>query len=532
MALLAAAGGLLGTAGLAVLLYACSIHAIPGDSDGATSVLEAQAMLHGHVLLHGWALSLDSFWGVDTVIYGIMILVGGLRPGLLYAGPAVIATGVIVTGVLMAREGRRGAAAVAGGVTVVALLGLPTHALAYFFLRGPLHIGSAWWSLIAFAGLRKGRFGVGWAVAVLFLAAGMLGDLQTVALGVVPLGLAGLVAMARQRSWRAGVAQLSAAVAAAVLGEIVKKIRGALGGFAIAHANPTATAHQALTNVKHVITYGSEFFGVRNTLFSTGGVPNWLQDMHVVAGVIAGACFLAALVLLVKGVIVGPRTAAHAVGQNEASPQLWRLDDMLLIATFGPAAAFCVLAVTVDPQYTRYLTASVIFGSILAGRMVARVWPRLKSGVAAKVVASVGLALTLLLGAGVGYSLAKPVPGQAAGELAAWLEARHLDNGVADYWTGNLLTLQSHGRVTARPVVTGCHEGCIHRYPKQSAAQWYAGQQFQFFVWNTHIFWGGDDTVSATNTWGQPAHVYKVGPYWVLTWPAPIHVSPDPLPPG
>lgn len=536
-----------GLVGLVVLLYACSIHAIPGDSDGATVVLQGQAYTEGHVLLHGWALSLDSFWAVDAVIYTILVAIAGVRPGLLYAGPAIIAAGVIVVGCLMAREGRRGGAAVAGCVTVIALLGLPTHTLAYFFLRGPLHIGTALWGLIAFAAIRRGRFGVGWVVSVLFLAGGMLGDLQAVAYAVIPVGIAGLVAMLRERNWRAGIAQVAAALTAVVVDEVVRKVRNALGGFTIGAANPIAGRHELLKNVKHVFTYGSEFFGIKNTLFMTGGVPSWLQHFHAVGAAVAAASVIGALVLLLRGLILGPRASRSAgaataeasapaetpdqrgTRRHQRSPApLWRLDDMLLIATFGPAGAFVVLAVTPDPQYTRYLTASIVFASCLAGRMVARAWPHLGHGVWAKAVAGVGIAAVLLFGASVGYTLAQPDPGQPAGQLVSWLEAHHLDNGVSDYWSASVTTVQSHGRVTVRPVVTGSH-GTLRRYTKQSASSWYQ-RPFQFFVWDTQLPWGGDDTNRAIATWGTPLHINKVGPYWVLQWPYTLKVDPNPAP--
>ncbi|HEV8064765.1 MAG TPA: hypothetical protein VGP46_08035 [Acidimicrobiales bacterium] len=530
-----------GVVALGLLLYACSVHTIPGDSDGATVILEGQAYNQGNFLLHHWGLSLDSFWAVDAVMYGLMVLVVGVRPGLLYAGPAIIATAVIVVGVLMAVEGRRRGAAIAGAVTVVAILGLPTHALAYFFLRGPLHVGTALWALVAFGALRRGRFGIGWVVAVIFLAAGMLGDLQAVAYAIIPMAVAGLLAMARERNWRAGIAQLSAAAAGVVVDVVVKKVRTALGGFSIGATNPTASHHQLLTNVKHVVTYGAEFFGIRNTLFPAVGVPRWLQEFHVVGALLLIACVLAGLVLLVRGLIGGPQAAATTevdvdpvakAGKRRSHAktarvvQLWRLDDMLLVATFGPAGAFCVLAVTSDVQYTRYLTASVIFATILAGRMVARVWPRLTFGALAKSVAAVGAASVLLYGASVGYMLAQAGPGQPDGQLVSYLEAHRLYNGVTDYWTSNLTTVQSQGRVKLRPVVA--NSGTMKRYTKQSSSAWYAGQKFQFFVWNTGIYWGNINIPSAVRTWGKPATETKVGQYWILTWSHPLIVNPNP----
>jgi hypothetical protein len=532
-----------GVVGMAFLLYACSIHTIPGDSDGATVVLEAQAYKHGNFLLHDWGLSLDSFWSVDAAIYFVLVVFAGVRPGLLYAGPAIIATGVIVAGVLIAREGRRGAAAFAGAVTVVAVLGLPTHVLAYFFLRGPLHIGTALFALIAFAALRSGRFGWAWAVGVVFLTAGMLGDFQMAAYGVVPVALAGLVAMLRMRDWKAGIGQVSAAAAAFVLQEIGRKVRSAIGGFSIGPTNPIASHHQLATNVKHVVTYGSEFFGIRTSLFPDPGIPKWLQQFHGVAAAALAVAFIVALALLVRGVILGRRVSAAAASLSPppaeapkprrrlhakpvVAPELWRLDDMLCIATLAPAATFCLLAITVDPQYTRYLTASVVFAAILAGRMVARGWDQLGSRAIRRAVAAVGIACVGLFATSVGYLIHTPGPGQPAGQLVAWMEKHGLHDGVADYWTSNLASVQSRGDVTLRPVVGTT--GHILRYPKQSSSQWYAGVKFDCFVINTHLPFGNDTEQTAINTWGSPSSVTKVGAYVVMQWSHPFELNPNP----
>ena len=157
---------------LVAILYVSARHAFAGDSDGATVVLQGQAMGSGNLTLHGWALSLDSFWTVDAVVYMLVELVTGVRGMLLFLVPAMIAACVVVVGVLLARDGRRGIAGVAAATTVVVVLGLPSHVLANVFLRGPLHVGTALLCLCAFAGLRSGRFGWGWVAAVLCLAAG------------------------------------------------------------------------------------------------------------------------------------------------------------------------------------------------------------------------------------------------------------------------------------------------------------------------------------------------------------------------
>ena len=282
-----------GVTGLVILLYAAGIHSATPISDGASVVLQGQAIANGHVLLHGWTLSYDSFWTVDAPIYGLAYLIVGIRPSLLFAVPAAIAAVVIVVGMIMAHEGRRRAAAVAGAVTVAALLAFPTHAFAQFFVRGPFHVVTALYALFAFAGLRRRRFGWGWALAVLFLTLAMLGDLQIVFYGIVPVFLSGIVAMMRERTWRGGIVTSSSAVVAVVLTVVLRKIFEYLGAFTIGPANPIASLHQMLTNTTHVVSYGLELIGARSVHYGTGGVPGDLQAVRVLAAVLMTVCFVA-----------------------------------------------------------------------------------------------------------------------------------------------------------------------------------------------------------------------------------------------
>ncbi|MGH9293937.1 MAG: hypothetical protein ACRD0B_01285, partial [Acidimicrobiales bacterium] len=516
--LLVAAVVVLVGAGLLALLYSASVHADPGDSDGAAVVLQGQAMSQGHLLLKGWSLSLDSFWTVDALFYLVAILLGGLTPILIHLVPAVIALLVIAAGAYLASEGNRGIGAALGALTVVALLGFPTHSMAYFFLRGPLHVATALWCLVAFIGTRRGRFDVGWAIAVIFLAAGTLGDLQALAYGVVPLFLAGLVAMLRCRSWRGGIAQAGAAVGGVVVAYVVRKVAETAGTFGIGEANPRASVSQLGANFHHAVTETAQLIGVTSRDFGTGGTPRWLEEVHVVSLAVLVAAGALALVALVVGAALGrgtiaawplrhlwrsPRPApprAQPLGRHSPSAVAvaagapaavavdgdgpgslagrrgrtrptatraaraaiatgtgdgWRLDDVLTIACFTPAGTYMLLAVTPDVQYGRYLTAGVIFAAILAGRVVGRIaslvdWRRSL----AVATASIVIAVTVLFGAGTGYTITGAAPVQRAAQLSQFLEAHHLDLGVSDYWSSNITTLWSRGQVQLRAVVS------------------------------------------------------------------------------
>ena len=507
-------------AGLALILYAISTHVYAGGSDRATAILEGQAVGSGNPLLHGWILTRDSFWTIDAFFYGLTVRVGGLRPGLLNLEPALAVAIAVVVGALVASRGHRGGAAVAGAATVVALLALPTHAMASFLLGGPDHVSTAFLALLAFAGLRRGRFDWRWAAAVAALSFGMLGDLLMVAYGIVPVFAGGVVSMLRKREWRAGLAAVSASVAAIIASELVSWLARAMGAFKSVDGVSVATSAQILVNLRHVLSYGAGLVGFTYG-FDAGRAPNLLQEVHVVGALLIVACSLVATANLARGVVRGHRGATGPGTETER----WWLDDVLIIAMFGSALTFVVLAVNGVPG-ARYLVAAVVFASVLAGRIVAQAWHQLRPGRATRTICVLGAAVSLWFAAGLGYTLAQPAPVQSASALASWLEVHHLRNGVGGYWTASITTVESRGAITVRPVWAD-PDGKLGRYMKLSTATWYSGQHFQFLVYSTPTY-QGVDTVSATQTWGAPAHIYVVGDYHVLVWSAAFSVAPFP----
>lgn len=315
---------LLGAIGLTVLFYFLSLRVGFADSDTATAVLEGQSMAAGHVTLHGWALSVDSFWTVDAVFYSVAAFLVGVKAMLLHLVPAVIAMLVVVIGVVIARDGRRGAPAVAGTVTVICLLALPGHYFSFFFLRGPFHVATTLWCLVAFYTLRKGRFGWDWAIGVVFLAAGLLGDLQMVGLGLLPVACAGVAAILRNRNLRSGTPLVAAAGAGAVLALVVRAVAVKIGTFAIGGVQQSAGPGQVVRNLGHVPPMFVRMLGIGS---GAGGVPPVLEYVHLVGVVVVvGALFWQAA-RLVMAMVRGPVTTAPmatSTGTRRSEGPRWR----------------------------------------------------------------------------------------------------------------------------------------------------------------------------------------------------------------
>ena len=74
------------------LAYLGQARTMPTMSDGASQALQAWAMLHGNVLLHGWSLSDVSFYTTELPEYMLVELVRGLTPDVVHIAAALTYT--------------------------------------------------------------------------------------------------------------------------------------------------------------------------------------------------------------------------------------------------------------------------------------------------------------------------------------------------------------------------------------------------------------------------------------------------------
>ena len=504
-------GGIgLGTLAVAfALLFDLSRHAVSENSDSATVALEGQAMLHGNVLLNHWTISLDSFWSIDALFNAVFSGVLGLRAALVNVVPAVIAVLVVALGALVAvLDSTRSRASCAVPVVATMLL-LPGHALSFFFLQGPWHIGTALWCLIAFLGLHEGRFNLGWVVAIVFLAAGLLGDVQMLALGVVPVFVAGLAAVGRSRRLRPGLSLLVASPAAVLLALVIREIALSLGTFTFKEAHHTAHLARMEHNLGHLAAWTLALLGVTPGPFGGPRVPVVVESAHAMLVVLVACAGLYALVLLARGLT--SHGAPDAVHEARS-----RMDDLLLFAAVGDLGVFELLTLSNNVLYARYLTAGVVFATVLTARMVARVAERSWSPRLLGPLGVVVGAIVVALCTNVVIELRGPLPTRPAVALEHYLVEHHLSHGVGDYWAASIVTLDSGGAVTIRPVVANLHH-LIVPDGRQADGSWYRGQRFQFLVFQT-LPYGRVDVATVTRTFGMPVHVQRVGQYFVATW--------------
>ena len=499
--------------GVFVVLGITSFHSVGGNSDGATVVLEGQSLAHGHLLLHGWILSQDSFWTVDALFYGLFVLIFGVHGWMIHLVPALIATLIVLVACRLVVMRNQDATKRIALLVVILGLVFPVTAWAQFYLAGPYHLGTTLYCLVAFALVVGEQRPIRYLGAALLLCAGVLGDLQTVSLGVLPIAVAGVVAIVRRWSLRAGAGRIAVAAAAVVLAICIREVSAALGAFTFAPPRTPNTLALSLSNVVPGLHYATSLLGAGTGPFGPSPIPSTLNLAHFAEVASVALAALYALFALFRGLVTQP----PAVDDRH-----WELDDLLIIGVLGSLGTYAYLATTGSDAEARYLSSGLIFAIILCARVLSRpfvVKPPLR-----RPLGAIGALLALAIVAGGGYTISETAPPQPADALIALLRSHHLTDGLGGYWSASITTVLSGDTIRVRPVITG-PTGSIERYARQSLGSWYESPSTNFLVYNANVNIDVITRASARATFGPARHVYSVGSYRVLVYAHPIHVG-------
>jgi hypothetical protein len=500
-----------GTVVVAAALFACYLlqsRTIPAGPDGASVDLLAWDMLHGNPLLRGWWVADVTFYTTELPQYMLLEAARGLSSDLAHLGGAMTYTLLVLLAAFLARGRTRGVAGVAraavgGGIMLAPQLGDGTQTL----MQGPDHTGTAvpvlaLMLLIDLAGRRW------WlpVVTALVLAWVAVGDALVIVIGAAPLAVACLAhacrGVANREGWRAQWYELS--MAAAALVSVPAGLAGvalikALGGWQLGPLQ-TQLAPAALLARNFRITgqgllelFGADFIGAGSG-----------------RAVAFAAAHLAGVALVAWGVCAAVRGFLRADRLTEA---------ILLLAIVFDVAAYAFGVQVSDLLSTREIAPVLPLGAALAGRLVFAARRPLRQHQRAGLVTALAAGLACYA-AMLGYGAAQPAPPPANADLTAWLTAHHLSYGVSGYTQANIVTVESQGRISLRPVGPG---GPGARYV--TARQWEANQSWYdpaahratFAVLSTV----GAAEVSGSEviaTFGPPARTYHYREYTIMVW--------------
>jgi hypothetical protein len=516
-------------AGALMLCYLRVAGTVPVLSDGAGNALEAWDMLHGDLLLRGWWVTDVSFYTTELPQYMLVELAAGLRPEVVHICAAMTYTLLVLLAAFVARGDARGAdgavrALLAAGIMLAPQPGAP----AWVLLSDPDHVGTGVPALLLLVLLDRAphRWYVPVCAAVL-LAWSIVGDPLMAVIGSGPLALACLARTVWALPWRAGVRGAD--------------VRGAwyelsLAGAAIV-AIPAAAGAQRLIRDLGGFQVNKGVSGVVPLPVIPGNAPLWTHSVLA----IFGADYPAA-----GGGIGGTIAIAHLTGValvlTAVGVAAWRLArpggdlvaGVLVIAVVANLAAYLVVFRVRNIYAAHEIGPVLSLGAALAGRTLGgplwrsghrlrlrlrRRWRLAPGAVTGLACCALACPAAML---GLAAAGAQAPPGNAA--LAGWLARHDLRSGLAPYWEGTSVTLDSGGAIAMVSVVPVVSDRPAAGPAVALAARhWEADMRLADPAGHTADFVvvvpGGPVTqAQALAAFGTPARTYRYEAYTVLVW--------------
>jgi hypothetical protein len=476
-----------GAAGLFLVLLRVSM-TVASPADAASIALQAQDLLHGNVLLHGWLTGDVTFYTFELPLFALAEAFLGLHAAAVQAAMAVIDLIVAACATAVAVTGSRGIARAGRAVVVIAVIGAPALVPAdrYLPIGLPDHTGTTVFLLLGCL-LVDRALSWRWTAPLLclLLCAGQLGDVTVRYVYVPAIALVCALVVARTRTLRsADTAIVAAALGSVPLSLAVRAVLRHLGAYqmvapstAIAPIN--SWAHNAAATWQELRTV----FGAQ--------APGGLSAIDALFG---WACLLAV-----------------AVGFGWT---LWRwrtaqrVDQVLVVAIAVNLGVYAIstMALRVTPQE---LTGVPVLGAVLAARTLMpaslpRPWA---AALAAPVFAAALVPLCLVATQPSAVPYRQP--------LAVWLQAHGLRHGLAMYWAAPQVTLLTSGEVQPRAVIAA--DGKINPFEWETQNSWFnPAEHYANYVAclrSYPLF-----TRTAERVFGRPASIRYVGDWVILIY--------------
>ena len=501
------AGGLL-LVGIGLLtLYVRQSRTAPFNSDGASMILQAQAMLHGNPLLRGWWTADVSFYTTELPEYMLVELFRGVRPDVVHIAGALGYTLAVLLAALLARGSARGRAGIIRALLAAGIMLAPSIiGGTEVFLENPDHAGTAVpiLALLLLLDRAPERWYVPVGVCAL-LAWIQVADQLTLVAATAPIAAVAAVRMVilavRRRplpEYRYDAMLLVAAGLSTQVARLAEVLLRRLGGFDLRPLprQLLAPLSQVPANTRTMGQTLMLLFGANNP----GKAHHQLAliaQFHLIGVVLAAAGFAVAVVTFftsrsdrVTQIIVAATVATLVAGIfGTELPSLAHAHEVAILLPFGAVLAGRMLPPLVPARWRAYRVGVPLLAAWLA------------AGLAALCFAATWAPL-------------EP-PNQ---QLADWLSGHGYTEGLATYWQANETTVTSGGKVHIAPVTSQATS--VRRW--ESSISWYdpSRQRANFVVAMTdpNSGLGGLSMAAARKSFGRPAHQYQVGQYVVMVY--------------
>jgi hypothetical protein len=476
-------------------------------SDAANNALQSWDMLHGHLLLHGWIIGDATYYTFELPLIAIVEIFFGFHTITMHVAMALIYLIVAACAVAIAVTDSRGASRAARAAVVVAVLAAPTLISSDMWIPIgiPDHTGTTVFLLVSCLLVDRAparRFTA--PLLCVILCTGQLGDVTVRYVAVPAIALVCAYRAAAARKILTGdAANVVAAVASVPLAAVVRAGMRHFGAYVMV-APKTKVAPVSQWQHNAALTWDS-----LRQLFGEAAPPG--SRPAGTAAIFGAACLLVAGLGVLR-VLWRWRTARRA-------------EQVLLVAIAANLGVYMISTLP-GPHSPHDIVAVLPCGAILGARVL--VPARIAGWLTALAATGVAVVAALLP---MSVIAAQPTSIPALGGLAHSLQAHGLRYGLAGYWDGSAVTLQSGNQVQVRTVQRTGHE--ITPFPWETNTLWFEPSRhyanFVIIDLSNH-----DLGTAAARLFGKPASTYRVGKNWeVLIYNKNLlkEVKPATLPP-
>jgi hypothetical protein len=517
--------GIILLGGLLFSMYLLISRIVLYNADDASIILEAQSMLHGNVIMHGWYMPTDNFLTIDMPLYAIGLQLGfsltallRIVPSLLYT-LVILCTGYLVSTLLPQKQ------RLWSWLALLGILAFPPLYMVQLLLVGPIHVGTLLFALIGLITYKhflSGARGKWFTLAILLvlMTLAMVGDPLVLVFLVLPLLLTECIQIvAKRRISLQENAAFFGTLLAIGISHLLLWILDLAGVHILSNISfKWATLHGIVTNLQQAIKIVYYIFNA--SIFTSGSFS--LSSLPILLNAIVittfGIAMVFAVIYAIRLAIV--KRGKNALFQAEITPDA-KIIQISIWSSIGTVAA--VIFSTLGGALGRRYLYPLLFLS------EAGTFPFLFKFVNKHVI-RIAIVLLLIANA-IPFSISlfqAPAGVPSEIQLLATLKEHHLTHGLGSYWVSAFVTVRSNEQVVIRQVIP--HNGSLQPYLFLVDGQWFNPanlQQANFIAYRK------GDNISAyynasVRTFGKPDHQYHVNGFTVLAWNTPLltHVQP------
>lgn len=463
-------------------------------SDAASIILETSDILEGNLFLSNWNLSTVTFYTTDIPFYTLFSIIFSPSSELLFIVPAFIYSLIVVLTLLITYKFSSNHKLLKL-LLVFMLLGFPNINIAQMLLSGPIHMGTILLLLISYylVGSIKGNSnGKIYFLFFVTLSFSIIGDDFGLYFGALPIILVSLIRLIKDRASIVDKKLLYISFCSVLFGKLSIFLIENLGGFNLPGTGQvnfvelTSIFSNILIAIEQLLyIYDANIFG--QPIFSLSTIFKAFRLLVFIILVLS-------LILTVKKFLF-----------------VSRLQQILLVSTLLNLIAYTFSSyMTGNLGLTRYLLPFFVFSSMIIVNIVDLKFN--KSQLFKPLLICVSLVYIFLSLSPISYSIAQ----NRFDRLSDFLIDKNLEYGFGEFWSSNIVTLESDYKVKVRSVIPS--ENQIVPMNWLSKQEWYT-QKANFLVFDngnietTNIF-----TKTAKKTFGNPIETYEYEGFTILVW--------------